>query len=77
MAEQKATNIVWHPGAVTRTDRERLNGHRVVRDGVDGPLPGGADPGGLDHGRTAYSRLKVQDCLTSVESGPPVPRRFD
>src|SRR5436309_4274098 len=28
MAEQKATNIVWHPGAVTRTDRERLNGHR-------------------------------------------------
>jgi adenylylsulfate kinase len=28
MAEQKATNIVWHPGAVTRADRERLNGHR-------------------------------------------------
>ena len=28
MAEQKATNIVWHPGAVTRDDRERLNGHR-------------------------------------------------
>jgi adenylylsulfate kinase len=28
MAEQKATNIVWHPGAVTRTDREQLNGHR-------------------------------------------------
>jgi adenylylsulfate kinase len=28
MAEQKATNIVWHPGAVTRTDREKLNGHR-------------------------------------------------
>jgi adenylylsulfate kinase len=28
MAEQKATNIVWHKGAVTREDRERLNGHR-------------------------------------------------
>jgi adenylylsulfate kinase len=28
MAEQKATNIVWHPGAVTRADREQLNGHR-------------------------------------------------
>ena len=28
MAEQKATNIVWHQGAVTRADREQLNGHR-------------------------------------------------
>jgi adenylylsulfate kinase len=28
MAEQKATNIVWHPGAVTREDREKMNGHR-------------------------------------------------
>jgi adenylylsulfate kinase len=28
MAEQKATNIVWHQGAVTRQDREQLNGHR-------------------------------------------------
>jgi adenylylsulfate kinase len=28
MAQQKATNIVWHPGAVTRADREQLNGHR-------------------------------------------------
>jgi adenylylsulfate kinase len=28
MAEQKATNIVWHQGAVTRADRERLNGHK-------------------------------------------------
>jgi adenylylsulfate kinase len=28
MAEQKATNIVWHPGAVTRADREQVNGHR-------------------------------------------------
>jgi adenylylsulfate kinase len=28
MTEQKATNIVWHPGAVTRQDRERLDGHR-------------------------------------------------
>jgi adenylylsulfate kinase len=28
MAEQKATNIVWHKGAVTRDDREKLNGHK-------------------------------------------------
>ena len=27
MSKQKATNIVWHPGAVTRADREELNGH--------------------------------------------------
>ena len=28
MAEQKATNIAWHQGAVNRDDREKLNGHR-------------------------------------------------
>ncbi len=28
MTEQKATNIVWHPGAVTREDREKMNGHK-------------------------------------------------
>lgn len=28
MAEQKATNIVWHQGAVTRADREQVNGHK-------------------------------------------------
>ena len=28
MTQQKATNIVWHAGAVTRADREQLNGHR-------------------------------------------------
>src|SRR5574342_985163 len=28
MAEQRATNIVWHKGAVTREDREQLNGHK-------------------------------------------------
>jgi adenylylsulfate kinase len=28
MTEHKATNIVWHQGAVTREDRERLNGHK-------------------------------------------------
>ncbi|MFN8544266.1 MAG: adenylyl-sulfate kinase [Candidatus Binatia bacterium] len=28
MAEQKATNIVWHSGAVNRADREKLNGHK-------------------------------------------------
>ncbi len=28
MAEQKATNIVWHKGAVNRDDREQVNGHK-------------------------------------------------
>ena len=28
MTEQKATNIYWHQGAITRADRERLHGHR-------------------------------------------------
>jgi adenylylsulfate kinase len=28
MAEQKATNIVWHQGAVTRGDRAQMNGHK-------------------------------------------------
>jgi adenylylsulfate kinase len=28
MAEQKATNIVWHQGAVNRDDREKLNRHK-------------------------------------------------
>jgi adenylylsulfate kinase len=28
MAEQKATNILWHQGAVNREDREKLNGHK-------------------------------------------------
>ncbi len=28
MAEQKATNIVWHQGAVNRGDREKMNGHK-------------------------------------------------
>lgn len=27
MTIQKATNICWHEGAITRSDRERLNGH--------------------------------------------------
>ncbi|MFH0811903.1 MAG: adenylyl-sulfate kinase [Pseudomonadota bacterium] len=28
MTEQKATNIYWHQGAITRAERERLHGHR-------------------------------------------------
>jgi adenylylsulfate kinase len=28
MTEQKATNIIWHEGKVTRAKREHLNGHR-------------------------------------------------
>ncbi|MEB2285295.1 MAG: adenylyl-sulfate kinase [Polyangiaceae bacterium UTPRO1] len=29
MTEQKATNIVWHQGSVTRADREKINGHKA------------------------------------------------
>ena len=29
MTEQKATNIVWHQGNVTRDDREQINGHKA------------------------------------------------
>jgi adenylylsulfate kinase len=29
MTEQKATNIVWHHGTVTRSDREKVNGHKA------------------------------------------------
>ena len=29
MTEQKATNIVWHQGTVTRGDREKINGHKA------------------------------------------------
>jgi adenylylsulfate kinase len=29
MTGQKATNIYWHQGAITRSDRERLNSHRA------------------------------------------------
>ena len=28
MSLSKATNIHWHPGAITRSDRERMKGHR-------------------------------------------------
>ena len=28
MTEQKATNIKWHQGAISRADRERMHGHR-------------------------------------------------
>ena len=30
MAEQKATNVTWHAGSVTRADRERLLGQKGV-----------------------------------------------
>ncbi len=30
MIEQKATNITWHEGVITKKDREELNGHRGV-----------------------------------------------
>src|SRR2546427_809162 len=38
MAEQKATHILWHQGAGTRGDRERLSGHRRATVWVPGRL---------------------------------------
>jgi adenylylsulfate kinase len=29
MTQQKATNIVWHHGTVTRAEREQMNGHKA------------------------------------------------
>ena len=29
MAEQKATNITWHEGSVTRDEREKLLGQKI------------------------------------------------
>lgn len=28
--EPKSTNVTWHPGHVSQTDRQRLNGHRAA-----------------------------------------------
>ena len=39
MAERKATNIVWHPGAVTKGDRETITGHKACTIWMTG-LPG-------------------------------------
>jgi len=39
MAERKATNIVWHPGAVTKGDREAITGHKACTIWMTG-LPG-------------------------------------
>src|SRR5215211_3138867 len=61
MAEQQATNITWHAGAVTRADRERLLSQKGVTVWMTGLSGSGkstiavlAERMLLDRGRLAY-----------------------
>jgi adenylylsulfate kinase len=56
MAEQKATNIVWHPGAVTRADREQLNGHRGATVWLTGLSGSGKSTVAVDLEKALWSR---------------------
>ena len=61
MADQKATNITWHEGQVTRADRERVLGQRGVTIWLTGLSGSGKSTVAvateqvlLDRGRAAY-----------------------
>ncbi|HZP42083.1 MAG TPA: adenylyl-sulfate kinase [Candidatus Binatia bacterium] len=56
MAEQKATNIVWHPGAVTRADREQLNGHKGACVWLTGLSGSGKSTIAVDLEKALWSR---------------------
>ncbi len=56
MAEQKATNIVWHPGAVTRADREQLNGHHGCTVWLTGLSGSGKSTIAVDLEKRLWSR---------------------
>jgi adenylylsulfate kinase len=56
MAEQKATNIVWHPGAVTRDDREKLNGHKGATVWLTGLSGSGKSTIAVDLEKGLWSR---------------------
>ena len=56
MAEQKATNIVWHPGAVTRADREQLNGHKGCTVWLTGLSGSGKSTIAVDLEKRLWSR---------------------
>jgi adenylylsulfate kinase len=56
MAEQKATNIVWHPGAVTRADREQRNGHRGCTVWLTGLSGSGKSTIAVDLEKALWSR---------------------
>ncbi len=61
MAEQKSTNITWHPGDVQRADRERILGQRGATlwlTGLSGSgkstIAVGVERSLVDRGRLAY-----------------------
>jgi adenylylsulfate kinase len=56
MAEQKATNIVWHAGAVTRADRQQLNGHRSCTIWLTGLSGSGKSTVAVDLEKALVSR---------------------
>src|SRR5262245_2389936 len=56
MAEQKATNIVWHQGAVNRGDREKLNGHKGCTVWLTGLSGSGKSTVAVDLEKALWSR---------------------
>src|ERR1700741_4669643 len=56
MVEQKATNIVWHAGAVTRADREQLNGHKGCTVWLTGLSGSGKSTIAVDLEKALWSR---------------------
>ncbi len=68
MAERKASNITWHKSLVTRTDRERMNGHKSVVLWFTGLSASGKST--LAH--ATEERLHNMDCRTFVMDGDNV-----
>jgi adenylylsulfate kinase len=56
MAEQKATNIVWHQGAVTRDDRQRVNGNQSCIVWLTGLSGSGKSTIAVELEKTLWSR---------------------
>jgi adenylylsulfate kinase len=65
MAEQKATNITWHEGHVTKEDRERLGGHK----GVVVWFTGLSGSGKSTLAREVERRLHERGCRSYVLDG--------
>ena len=56
MTEQKATNIVWHQGTVTRGDREKINGHKACTVWLTGLSGSGKSTIAVDLEKALLSR---------------------
>ena len=69
MAEQKATNITWHQGAVTRADREQLNGQKGCTVWLTGLSGSGKSTIAVDlEKRAAGARRAAPTCSTATTS---------